>query len=87
MNRKKDIRQPVERIEAPPDRGLTPQQAAQRLKAGWGNDPGKQTGRTGWQILRSCLFTYFNLVFVIMAAVMVAVGSSILNFTFMVVIV
>ena len=86
MKHKKDTRLPVERIEAAPEQGLTAQQAAHRLKTGWGNDAGRQTGRTGWQILRSSLFTYFNLVFVIMAALMVAVGSSILNFTFMVVV-
>ena len=48
MKHKKDTRLPVERIEAAPEQGLTAQQAAHRLKTGWGNDAGRQTGRTGW---------------------------------------
>lgn len=84
---RKNKRRQLDPVEITADMGLTQAQAQARLEAGWGNDPGKQAGRTNLQILRDCCFTYFNLVFVIMAALMLAVGSSVLNLTFMVVVV
>lgn len=86
MKYNKAARQPVTRIDASPEQGLTARQAQARLDAGWSNDPGKLSSRTGWDILRDCCFTYFNLVFFTMALLMLAVGASVLNFTFMVVV-
>lgn len=82
----KHKRSPVERLNPCPQAGLQTAQAEARLAAGWGNDPGRQTGRTGWDIFKSSCFTYFNLVFTVMAVLMLAVGSSVLNLTFMVVV-
>ena len=84
---KKQKRRPVMPAQWDPQRGLTGQQAKERLEAGWGNTQDRHTGRSGWQIFRDCCFTYFNLVFVLMAALMLAVGSSVLNLTFMVVVI
>ena len=84
---KKYKRRPVSPVQWDLQQGLTQQQASERLEAGWGNTQNTRTGRSGWKILRDCCFTYFNLVFVLMAALMLAVGSSVLNLTFMVVVI
>lgn len=83
---KRSARQPVAILKTDPQLGLTDAQAAQRLTNGWANQPTKKGQRTVWQIFKKNLFTYFNLVFVIMAALMLLVGSSPLNLTFMVVV-
>lgn len=58
-----------------PDKGLTEAQAAQRAAAGLSNRAPQGTGKTVGQILRENLFTFFNLVFVVLAACLFAVGS------------
>lgn len=67
--------------------GLTTAQAQQRMAQGLSNKTSAGAGRSVWQIILANTLTYFNLIFVIMAALMLFVGSSILNLTFMVVVV
>ena len=66
-----------------PEQGLSPEQAKQRLQAGLGNQPRENTGRTEKEIIRENCLTFFNMVFVIMAVLMLLVGSSVLNLTFL----
>ena len=79
-------RLPVDVLEADPQTGLTREQAAYRLRRGWSNRTSRKTDTTVWQILRKNCFTYFNLIFAVMAVVMLLVGASVLNLTFMVIV-
>ena len=79
-------RLPVPVLETDPATGLTREQAAYRLHRGWSNRTSRKTDTTVWQIIRKNCFTYFNLVFVVMAVLMLLVGASVFNLTFMVVV-
>ena len=63
------------RIEAPASRGLTAQQARERLQNGYGNSAPVSAERTVAEILRDNIFTYFNLVFFVLAMLVALVGS------------
>ena len=73
-------------IEADPHEGLTARQAQERLDCGWGNQVKTDSGRTEKQIILQNSLTFFNMVFVVLAVLMLLVGSSVLNLTFMVVV-
>lgn len=66
-----------------PEQGLSAEQAKQRLQAGLGNQLRQNTLRSEKEILRENCLTFFNMVFVVMAGLMLLVGSSVLNLTFM----
>ncbi len=89
--RKKTEEEPVRREiavrEAAPHEGLTEAEAAERADAGWANLPVEPPTRTTGQIVRENLLTYFNLVFLVLAVCLVAVQASILNLSFMVVVI
>ena len=63
------------RFSAAADRGLSAAQVAQRVSEGQVNISGKGATRTVWDIVRSNLFTYFNLIFFLLAACVILVGS------------
>ena len=65
----------LSRVETPADRGLTRQQATERLQNGYANFKPDSAEKTVGKIFRDNLFTYFNLVFVLLALCIVAVGS------------
>ncbi len=67
--------------------GLTDAQVQQRMEQGLRNKTTASVGRTEWQIILGNCLSFFNLVFVVLAALMLLVGSSPLNLTFMVVVV
>lgn len=88
MKRKRKVfRQEVAVLEAPPETGLTQEQATERATAGWSNGLAKSAGKTEWDIVAENLFTFFNLVFVILAVALALAGSSVKNMTFLVVVV
>ncbi len=88
MKRKRKVfRQEVAVLEASPETGLTQAQAAQRAERGWANGLAKSAGKTEWDIVAENLFTFFNLVFVILAVALALAGSSVKNMTFLVVVV
>ena len=88
MKRKRKVfRQEAAVLEALPETGLTQAQAAQRAERGWANGLAKSAGKTEWDIIAENLFTFFNLVFVILAVALVLAGSSVKNMTFLVVVV
>ena len=66
--------------------GLTSVQVQQRQVQGLSNRSAVKTGRTEKEIVLAHCLTYFNLVFVVLAAVLLISGSSIKNMTFMVVV-
>ena len=65
--------------------GLTQQQVRQRLQAGLSNTVTAKTGKSGVQIVLSHFFTFFNLVFAILAVILAVCGSQIHNMTFLMV--
>ena len=88
MKRKKKVfRQEIAVLEAAPETGLTQAQAAARAEKGWANGLAKSAGKTEGDIIAENLFTFFNLVFVILAVALALAGSSVKNMTFLVVVV
>ncbi|MFR1190003.1 MAG: cation-translocating P-type ATPase [Oscillospiraceae bacterium] len=65
-----------------PQRGLTDAQVRERTDAGWTNAPVDPTGKTVKQIVLSNIFTYFNMLFFLLALCVIAVQQW-LNLTFM----
>lgn len=65
--------------------GLTHRQVEQRLQAGMSNAVTAKASQAGVQIILSHLFTFFNLVFVVLALILALCGSEIHNMTFLMV--
>ncbi len=76
----------IDIIEAAPEQGLTREQAAHRLVNGLGNATPKSACKTEKQIVLENCFTFFNLVFLILAVFLVIGGSSVKNMTFLIVV-
>ena len=66
--------QPV-RYQADIVNGLTQGQVQERISGGWGNTSVKPESKTVGQIIKSNLFTYYNLVFAVLAVLVIAAGS------------
>jgi len=77
------LRQEVEVYNADPQQGLNAQQVQYRLSRGWDNKVNNRSAKTEKQIIRENCITFFNMVFVVMAVLMILVGASVLNLTFM----
>lgn len=69
------VRTPIPRIEVTADYGLTRKQAAQRLASGWSNAPVDPPSKSVKEIITSNVFTYFNLIFAIIAGLLIFVGA------------
>ena len=80
-------RQEIPVFEADPNEGLTGVQVTQRATGGWLNRAPESASRTEKEIILQNLLTFFNLVFVVMAVILVIAGSSVKNMTFLVVVV
>ena len=65
----------LSRIETSADRGLTREQARERLENGYANIRPESAEKTVGQIFRDNIFTYFNLVFTLLALCVVLVRS------------
>ena len=84
--RKKAIpRQPLDVYAADPEMGLSDSQVTERIQKGWGSTPPKTAGKSEREILFSHIFTFFNLIFVVLAALLIIGGSSVKNMTFLIV--
>ena len=66
------------------NKGLTSEQVRQRRIQGLSNQASVKTGRTEKEIILTNCLTYFNLVFLILASVLVISGSSVKNMTFLI---
>lgn len=62
-------------VEAPVDLGLTTQQVVQRQKYGLRNITPASNTKTEGQIVKEKVFTFFNLIFIVLAAALIIVGS------------
>ena len=71
------LRQPVpmDRYFPTPEQGLTQAQAAQLASAGWHNRVEETNLKSTGEIIRENTLTFFNLVFVVLAALLVLAGS------------
>ncbi len=88
MSRKKEpARVPVEVLQTHPDVGLTATQAEERIRKGWANGMALSAGKTEQEIIAENLFTFFNLVFIVLAVFLALAGSSVKNMTFLIVVV
>lgn len=63
------------RYNPTPRAGLTSAQAAERQRQGWANLPVESPSKSIKEIVTSNLFTYFNLIFLIIAILLILVGS------------
>ena len=79
------IRQDIPVIQADPDHGLTSEQVRQRVDGGWVSGAPKAAGKSEQEIVLTHLFTFFNLIFVILAVFLAVAGSSVKNMTFLIV--
>lgn len=77
---------PVMRYEVNPDYGLTEKQVQEYKYAGWGNVEVSTPIRTKKEIVHDNIFTYFNLIFAVLTALLCMVGSF-RNLTFLPVII
>ena len=69
-------------VHPAPEQGLTSAQVRERTDAGWTNAPVDPPGKTVKQIVLSNIFTYFNMLFFLLALCVIAVQQW-LNLTFM----
>jgi cation-transporting ATPase E len=81
-NRNSDINKILPRIEAHPEQGLTASQARERYENGYSNVSPASPEKTVGQIFKDNIFTYFNLVFFVLAFLIILVQSY-RNLTFM----
>ena len=65
------VRQEIAVKEAAPFEGLTEAEAAARAAAGWDNRPVDSPTKSDRQIIRENLLTYFNLIFIVLAAALI----------------
>jgi len=68
-------RRDVPRVSANPELGLTMAQVKERQQNGWANDPVESPTKTVGQIVRANVFTFFNFIFVVLAVLLIIVGS------------
>lgn len=75
----------VTRIQADESQGLSSQQVQEYVQNGWVNRPVDPPTKTIGEIIKGNLFTYFNLVFAVLAVLLMIAGSF-RNMTFLVVV-
>lgn len=75
MNDESENIVPPQRIQADAETGLTAEQVAQRKADGLDNKPVESPSKSVSEILADNILTYFNLLFAIIAALLIIVGS------------
>ena len=68
-------RREVPQVTADPEKGLNLSQVKERQHHGWANDPVESPTKTVGQIVRENCCTFFNFIFIVLAALLIAVGS------------
>lgn len=75
----------ITRVNTDCEHGLSSAQVRERIAGGWGNTPVESPTKTVGQIISGNVFTYFNMLFFIIALALILVGS-LNNLSFMVII-
>ena len=78
-------RLPVAAYDPDPEKGLTATEVRHRKERGWENREGKTVLRSEGQIIAHHTFTFFNLVFAVLAVILLLAGSSVKNMAFLMV--
>lgn len=65
----------IERVTPDPEKGLTMSQVKQRQQGGWANTPVDSPTKSVKEIVRENVCTFFNFIFIALAALLIAVGS------------
>ena len=78
-------RQNIPQFSADPEQGLQAQQVEERIAAGWVSGAARPSGKTEQEIILTHTFTFFNLIFVILAAMLVIGRSTVMNMGFLMV--
>lgn len=68
-------REAAQRYQADISSGLSQEQVQERIDSGWTNEMVTEGSKTVGQIIKGNLLTYFNLIFAILAILVVAAGS------------
>ena len=68
-------REPPQRYRAEISRGLSQEQVQERIDGGWTNKTVTAESKTVGQIVKGNLLTYFNLIFAMLAIMVIAAGS------------
>ena len=68
-------RRPITRYQAEVESGLNQKQVQEYVRCGWTNEPVEPPSKTVTEIIKSNLFTYFNLVFAVLAVLLIIAGS------------
>ena len=68
-------RTPTTRYEPDYEEGLTSAQAEEHRRDGWGNISVDPPAQTTEEIIKENVFTYFNLIFLVLAILLIIVGS------------
>ena len=68
-------RRPTTRYQADIETGLNREQVQEYARNGWTNRPVEPPSKTVKEIIKSNVFTYFNLVFTVLAVLLIIVGS------------
>ena len=68
-------RQTITRCRTNPRHGLTAEQVQTRMESGWSNEAVDAGTKTVGEIIKGNLLTYFNLVFAILAVLIIIAGS------------
>ena len=77
----KNIKFPVEPVKADYLYGLTKKQVQERMAAGWSNEEVGSVSLSTKDIVKKNVFTYFNLIFAVLA-VLVCLSGSFRDLTF-----
>ncbi len=80
------LKNPTTRYKAAYDEGLTTKQVREHETDGWSNVTVDPPAKTTQEIVRENVFTYFNLIFLVLAVLLIIVGSF-RNLTFLPVII
>lgn len=75
VEEKKERRLPTTRYNPEYKKGLTSQQVQEHRLHGWTNKGGEPPSKTTKEIVHENVFTYFNLIFVVLAVLLCLVGS------------
>ena len=72
-------RESIPVVNPDPELGLTEEQVRQRIQAGWVSGTPRHSGKTEREIILTHCFTFFNLIFVVLGALLLLAGSSVMN--------
>ena len=84
MKKRTMRREPLPILKTHPEHGLTQSQVQERMKKGRVSKAPKTAGKTNWEIIFTHTFTFFNLIFLILAILLVLGGSTVKNMTFLI---